>query len=173
MSELEALFEAGFLLLGASLLLRLLLVCPCPSACSKHVAAVHGGLARAGKVRGQTPKVDPTVKAKEKRGRALKRIQYNKRFFSAVAQTGGRKRGPNAQVRRFDFSGVVFSSCVRRRCPRLHKVSLKDSFDAIVTFENCTTVFLFLFCGQVLTPLVCERRSGLFLWWRANERWEQ
>ncbi len=52
-------------------------------------------------MKGQTPKVDKTVKPKAPRGRALKRIQYNKRFFSAVAQTGGRKKGPNAQVRSF------------------------------------------------------------------------
>lgn len=40
---------------------------------------VHGGLARAGKVRGQTPKVDVTEKPKRPKGRAMKRIQFNKR----------------------------------------------------------------------------------------------
>merc|ERR1712008_668237 len=53
---------------------------------------VHGSLARAGKVKGQTPKVE----AKEKKtGRAKRRIQYNRRFVNVV-QTFGRKRGPNA-----------------------------------------------------------------------------
>ncbi|WP_411016783.1 30S ribosomal protein S30e, partial [Salmonella sp. s51944] len=41
---------------------------------------VHGSLARAGKVRGQTPKVDPQEgKKKAKVGRAKRRMQYNRR----------------------------------------------------------------------------------------------
>ena len=62
-----------------------------------HTGKVHGGLARAGKVRGQTPKVDPEEKKKPPTGRAKKRIQYNKRFVSTPAQQGGRRRGPNYQ----------------------------------------------------------------------------
>ena len=54
-------------------------------------------MARAGKVRGQTPKVDPEEKKKPPTGRAKKRIQYNKRFVSTPAQQGGRRRGPNYQ----------------------------------------------------------------------------
>merc|ERR1712038_1441085 len=56
---------------------------------------VHGSLARAGKVRGQTPKVEPQEKKKKKAGRAKRRIQYNRRFVNVV-QTFGRRRGPNA-----------------------------------------------------------------------------
>merc|ERR1711997_549611 len=56
---------------------------------------VHGSLARAGKVRGQPPKVDAQEKKKKKTGRAKRRIQYNRRFVNVV-QTFGRKRGPNA-----------------------------------------------------------------------------
>merc|ERR1712242_318412 len=56
---------------------------------------VHGSLARAGKVRGQTPKVEPQEKKKKKTGRAKRRIQYNRRFVNVV-QTFGRRRGPNA-----------------------------------------------------------------------------
>merc|ERR1712043_54581 len=56
---------------------------------------VHGSLARAGKVRGQTPKVEAGEKKKKKTGRAKRRIQYNRRFVNVV-QTFGRKRGPNA-----------------------------------------------------------------------------
>lgn len=55
---------------------------------------VHGSLARAGKVKGQTPKVDKQEKKKKKTGRAKRRIQYNRRFVNAVA-TFGRRRGPN------------------------------------------------------------------------------
>merc|ERR1712133_309333 len=56
---------------------------------------VHGSLARAGKVRGQTPKVDAQEKKKKRTGRAKRRIQYNRRFVNVVA-TFGRRRGPNA-----------------------------------------------------------------------------
>eukprot|EP00094_Tigriopus_californicus_P010186 TCALIF_09825-PA protein Name:"Similar to Fau 40S ribosomal protein S30 (Rattus norvegicus)" AED:0.07 eAED:0.07 QI:0/0.5/0.66/0.66/1/1/3/61/141 len=56
---------------------------------------VHGSLARAGKVRGQTPKVEAQEKKKKKTGRAKRRIQYNRRFVNVVA-TFGRKRGPNS-----------------------------------------------------------------------------
>jgi ubiquitin/ribosomal protein S30 len=56
---------------------------------------VHGSLARAGKVKGQTPKVEAQEKKKAKTGRAKRRIQYNKRFVNVV--TGmGKKRGPNS-----------------------------------------------------------------------------
>ncbi|XP_050071517.1 FAU ubiquitin-like and ribosomal protein S30 [Anopheles maculipalpis] len=56
---------------------------------------VHGSLARAGKVKGQTPKVEKKEKKKKKTGRAKRRIQYNRRF-SSVVQAYGRRRGPNA-----------------------------------------------------------------------------
>jgi len=55
---------------------------------------VHGSLARAGKVKGQTPKVEPQEKKKKKTGRAKRRIQYNKRFVNVVV--GFKKRGPNS-----------------------------------------------------------------------------
>ncbi|KAK0083327.1 hypothetical protein PV325_008964 [Microctonus aethiopoides] len=56
---------------------------------------VHGSLARAGKVKGQTPKVEKQEKSKKKTGRAKRRIQYNRRFVTVVP-TYGRRRGPNA-----------------------------------------------------------------------------
>jgi small subunit ribosomal protein S30e len=43
---------------------------------------VHGSLARAGKVRGQTPKVAKQEKKKNPKGRAMKRIKYNRRFVN-------------------------------------------------------------------------------------------
>eukprot|EP00036_Acanthoecidae_sp_10tr_P009343 CAMPEP_0182926002 /NCGR_PEP_ID=MMETSP0105_2-20130417/10774_1 /TAXON_ID=81532 ORGANISM="Acanthoeca-like sp., Strain 10tr" /NCGR_SAMPLE_ID=MMETSP0105_2 /ASSEMBLY_ACC=CAM_ASM_000205 /LENGTH=133 /DNA_ID=CAMNT_0025063873 /DNA_START=141 /DNA_END=542 /DNA_ORIENTATION=- len=57
---------------------------------------VHGSLARAGKVKGQTPKVEPQEKKKKKTGRAKRRIQYNKRFVNTVVGGPGKKRGPNS-----------------------------------------------------------------------------
>ncbi|KAJ1332554.1 40S ribosomal protein S30 [Batrachochytrium salamandrivorans] len=55
---------------------------------------VHGSLARAGKVKGQTPKVEKAEGAKKKvTGRAKKRLQYNRRFVNAVATFGKRKVG--------------------------------------------------------------------------------
>ncbi|KAI4499261.1 hypothetical protein M0802_005521 [Mischocyttarus mexicanus] len=56
---------------------------------------VHGSLARAGKVKAQTPKVEKQEKSKKKTGRAKRRIQYNRRFVNVV-QSFGRRRGPNA-----------------------------------------------------------------------------
>merc|ERR1712083_1241480 len=56
---------------------------------------VHGSLARAGKVRGQTPKVEAAEKKKKKTGRAKRRIQYNRRFVNVV-ESFGRKKGPNS-----------------------------------------------------------------------------
>merc|ERR1711911_342304 len=56
---------------------------------------VHGSLARAGKVRGQTPKVEAQEKKKSKTGRAKRRMQYNRRFVNVVAGFG-RKKGPNS-----------------------------------------------------------------------------
>eukprot|EP00116_Pleurobrachia_bachei_P017975 sb/3478237/ len=57
---------------------------------------VHGSLARAGKVKGQTPKVAKEEdKKKKKTGRCKRRIQYNRRFSTAVNQFG-RKKGPNS-----------------------------------------------------------------------------
>jgi small subunit ribosomal protein S30e len=57
---------------------------------------VHGSLARAGKVKSQTPKVDKEEgKKKKKTGRAKRRIQYNSRFVNVVVGPG-KKRGPNS-----------------------------------------------------------------------------
>ncbi|XP_073672848.1 FAU ubiquitin like and ribosomal protein S30 fusion a [Garra rufa] len=78
-----------------------LLNCGVTEHCTIEVAArllggkVHGSLARAGKVRGQTPKVDKQEKKKKKTGRAKRRIQYNRRFVNVVP-TFGKKKGPNA-----------------------------------------------------------------------------
>ncbi|KAI7793050.1 hypothetical protein IRJ41_003180 [Triplophysa rosa] len=56
---------------------------------------VHDSLARAGKVRGQTPKVDKLENKKKKTGTAKRRIQYSRRFVNVVP-TFGKKKGPNA-----------------------------------------------------------------------------
>ncbi|VDP19467.1 unnamed protein product [Echinostoma caproni] len=66
---------------------------------SSFVGKVHGSLARAGKVRAQTPKVEKQEKKKKPRGRAKRRMQYNKRFVAVVQLVGGRRRGPNANVK--------------------------------------------------------------------------
>ena len=66
---------------------------------------VHGSLSRAGKVRGQTPKVAKMEKKHGKakndlRGRAKKRMQYNQRYVNVVMGPGGKKIGPNSQAER-------------------------------------------------------------------------
>ncbi|CAG8611556.1 1400_t:CDS:2 [Paraglomus occultum] len=52
---------------------------------------VHGSLARAGKVKSQTAKVEKQDKKKQKTGRAKKRAVYNRRFVN-VTLTGGKRR---------------------------------------------------------------------------------
>ncbi|KAL2479967.1 40S ribosomal protein S30 [Abeliophyllum distichum] len=63
----------------------------------ENSSKVHGSLARAGKVRGQTPKVVKQDKKKQPRGRAHKRMQYNRRFVTAVVGFG-KKRSPNSSA---------------------------------------------------------------------------
>ncbi|KAM0749011.1 ribosomal protein S30 [Meredithblackwellia eburnea MCA 4105] len=61
---------------------------------------VHGSLARAGKVKSQTPKVEPQEKKKKVTGRAKKRIIYNRRFVNITAQVGAggkRRMNPNPE----------------------------------------------------------------------------
>jgi len=52
---------------------------------------VHGSLARAGKVKSQTPKVEPQEKKKLPKGRARKRMLYTRRFVN-VTLTGGKRK---------------------------------------------------------------------------------
>jgi len=52
---------------------------------------VHGSLARAGKVKGQTPKVEAQEKRKKKTGRAKRRIQYRRRFVTVVQTQAPKK----------------------------------------------------------------------------------
>merc|ERR1711934_568694 len=66
---------------------------------------VHGSLARAGKVKGQTPKVEAEKKRKKKTGRAARRAQYNRRFVMASSAFGGKKKGPNNQAARLAKAG--------------------------------------------------------------------
>ena len=57
---------------------------------------VHGSLARAGKVKNATPKVEKQNKPKAKTGRAKRREQYKRRFQQQVTRVGGRPKGPNS-----------------------------------------------------------------------------
>ncbi|KAJ2040182.1 40S ribosomal protein S30 [Coemansia sp. S3946] len=53
---------------------------------------LHGSLARAGKVKNQTPKVEATEKPKKVTGRAMKRAKYIRRFVNVTLQPGGKRR---------------------------------------------------------------------------------
>ena len=57
---------------------------------------VHGSLARAGKVKSQTPKVEPQEKKKKPKGRAYKRMVYTRRFVN-VTMTGGKRKVRGAE----------------------------------------------------------------------------
>ena len=60
---------------------------------------IHGGLAKVGRVRNLAPKVDKKEREqgqkKAVRGRAKKRIQYNRRIAN-INPNEKRKQGPNA-----------------------------------------------------------------------------
>ncbi|PLB38983.1 ribosomal protein S30 [Aspergillus taichungensis] len=56
---------------------------------------VHGSLARAGKVKSATPKVDKQEKKKQPKGRAMKRLKYTRRFVNVTMTGGKRKMNPN------------------------------------------------------------------------------
>ena len=72
---------------------------PAPACLPPHplpfAGKVHGSLARAGKVRGQCPKVPKQEKPKKPTGRAMQRLKYNRRFVNVVVGLG-KKRGPNS-----------------------------------------------------------------------------
>ncbi|KIL60425.1 hypothetical protein M378DRAFT_26539 [Amanita muscaria Koide BX008] len=57
-----------------------------------NMGKVHGSLARAGKVKSQTPKVDKQEKKKTPKGRAKKRLLYNRRFVNVTTMQGGKRR---------------------------------------------------------------------------------
>ncbi len=49
-------------------------------------------------MKGQTPKVEAQEKTKQPRGRAKKRMQYNRRYVNVVTGMGGKKVGPNSNA---------------------------------------------------------------------------
>ena len=67
---------------------------------------MHGSLARAGKVKGQTPKVEKTEKHKKPRGRAYKKILYNRRFVNVIVTPGGKKGGYNSLAAQNAAKGI-------------------------------------------------------------------
>ncbi|KAJ2756152.1 40S ribosomal protein S30, partial [Coemansia nantahalensis] len=60
---------------------------------------VHGSLARAGKVKNQTPKVERQEHAKKATGRAKKREMYNRRIIGPFATVNGKRRLNPAPVK--------------------------------------------------------------------------
>merc|ERR1711988_1967747 len=64
---------------------------------------VHGSLARAGKVKGQTPKVDKQEKKKRKTGRAKKRWQYLK-MKKEELEKGGFKKPEQKKINTSQFN---------------------------------------------------------------------
>ena len=61
---------------------------------------VHGSLARAGKVKNQTPKVSKAEKKKPLTGRAKKRWVFNRRYVRCARQVSRRECS-------FPFSGLI------------------------------------------------------------------
>ncbi|CAL5438143.1 unnamed protein product [Camellia sinensis] len=73
---------------------------------------VHGSLARAGKVRGQTPKVAKQDKKKKPRGRAHKRMQYNRRFVTAALLALERRGDPTLLRSKLIVMRIKLKTCV-------------------------------------------------------------
>ncbi|KAF8933384.1 hypothetical protein BGZ58_006388 [Dissophora ornata] len=63
-----------------------------PAERSAGIGKVHGSLARAGKVKSQTPKVSKQEKKKKLTGRAKKRDTYKRRFVNVTNAPGGKRR---------------------------------------------------------------------------------
>ncbi|KAM3918581.1 ubiquitin-like FUBI-ribosomal protein eS30 fusion protein [Leptodactylus fuscus] len=102
-AELEGLLDCDLIVSFSGLSLEdeaVLSECGVQDQCTLNVTGrllggkVHGSLARAGKVRSQTPKVEKQEKKKKKTGRAKKRMLYNRRFVNGVP-TYGKGKGPN------------------------------------------------------------------------------
>ncbi|TIA97280.1 hypothetical protein E3P92_03007 [Wallemia ichthyophaga] len=68
------------------------LALPCNTHSHLAVGKVHGSLARAGKVRSQAPKVEPQEKKKTPKGRAHKRMLYNRRFVNVTLMPNGKRK---------------------------------------------------------------------------------
>lgn len=68
---------------------------------------MHGSLARAGKVRSQTPKVAKAEKKKVPKGRAFQRLKYNRRFVNVGELGGGRYMRRNDDQIHISYSGLV------------------------------------------------------------------
>ncbi|KAF5714497.1 40S ribosomal S3 protein0 [Fusarium globosum] len=66
---------------------------------------VHGSLARAGKVKSQTPKVEKQEKTKTPKGRALKRLKYTRRFVN-VTLTGGKRKVSRLEAEESHHTGT-------------------------------------------------------------------
>jgi small subunit ribosomal protein S30e len=58
------------------------------------VHTIDNILARAGKVKSQTPKVEKTEKPKKPKGRAYKRLLYTRRFINVTLYNGKRRMNP-------------------------------------------------------------------------------
>jgi ribosomal protein S30 len=80
----------------------------------------HGSLARAGKVRGQTPKVEKQDKKKKKTGRAKRRIQYNRRFVNVVGGQARKNHENNSSpfMLYFSIASWLLASCYMLSCCR-------------------------------------------------------
>jgi len=88
--------------------LSCLLWCTLFLSCFDSLGKVHGSLARAGKVKGQTPKVEKQEKHKKPRGRAHKKLLYNRRFVNVlVIPGGGKKVGYNSLAAQNAAKGIT------------------------------------------------------------------
>ncbi|KIX10231.1 40S ribosomal protein S30 [Rhinocladiella mackenziei CBS 650.93] len=116
---------------------------------------VHGSLARAGKVKSQTPKVEPQEKKKTPKGRAKKRITYTRRFVN-VTMTGGKRKVRTEQLPSISFKNLDTNLTIHVDEPQPDII--KPSFDVAA--------------AVVAVSWPIEMFSGRFLRMEAEKWWK-
>jgi len=103
---------------------------------------VHGSLARAGKVRGQTPKVAKQEKKKNPKGRAMKRIKYNRRFVN-VGELPAALCSKNIASKAHSHSHSQLGQATDRPTVCMQAHSLHDTVSQLLCKAACQQVSIF------------------------------
>ncbi|CAL5442903.1 unnamed protein product [Camellia sinensis] len=103
---------------------------------------VHGSLARAGKVRGQTPKVAKQDKKKKPRGRAHKRMQYNRRFVTAALLALERRGDPTLLRSKLIVMRIKLKTCVLNEQGWFNKQSFNGRTSGVRSTDDAEDIAL-------------------------------
>lgn len=117
-------------------------------------------MARAGKVRGQTPKVQKQDKKKQPKGRAMKRIKYNRRFVNVGELINHYFLAAKAPTAAAEDSSVVAS---------LVSVPYLPCCLHVLAWTGRTGV-VYKPITRVSSPLVCSDECPVSTQWLASAR---